>query len=86
MQNKGLIKMIVVIVVALIVLGYFGFNVKDIMSGDTVQGNLGYVWDFIKTFWNNYLAAPFIFIWDKIIVGIVWKVFTNGLDYVQSLI
>ena len=80
MKNKGLVKMIIVIVIALIVLGYFGFDVKGIMGSDKVQGNLGYVWDFIKTFWNNYLAAPVIYVWNNLIIGVVWKVFQHGLN------
>ncbi len=78
-KNKGLIKMVVVIVIALIVLGYFGFNIKDIIESDSVQTNLQYVWGFIKTFWNNYLAAPVIFMWDKFVVGVLWRLIQEGL-------
>lgn len=78
-KNKGLIKMVVVIVIALIVLGYFGFNIKDIIESNAVQTNLQYVWGFIKTFWNNYLAAPVIFMWDKFVVGVLWRLIQEGL-------
>ncbi len=78
-KNKGLIKMIIVIVIALIILGYFGFSVKDIFESNTVQTNLQYVWGFIKTFWNNYLAAPVIFVWDKFVVGVLWRLIQEGL-------
>ena len=71
--------MVVVIVIALIVLGYFGFNIKDIIESDSVQTNLQYVWGFIKTFWNNYLAAPVIFMWDKFVVGVLWRLIQEGL-------
>ena len=79
MYKKGLIKMIVVIVVALIVLGYFGFNIKDIIESGTVQTNLHYFWDFIVKVWNLYLAAPVIFIWNKFVVGVLWKFIQAGL-------
>jgi hypothetical protein len=79
-KNKGLIKMVVVIVIALIVLGYFGFNIKDIIESDSVQTNLQYVWGFVKTFWNNYLAAPVIFMWDKFVVGVLWRLIQEGLS------
>lgn len=71
--------MILVIVIGLIVLGYFGFNVKDIIESGTVQTNLHYVWDFVVKVWNLYLAAPFIFIWDKFVVGVLWKFIQAGL-------
>ncbi len=79
MYKKGLIKMIIVIVIALIVLGYFGFNVKDIIESQSVQNNLHYFWDFVVKIWNLYLAAPVIFVWDKFVVGVLWKYILLGL-------
>ena len=73
MEKKGLIKTIIVIVIALIILGYFGFNINDIISGPTVQANLHTAWDFVLMIWNNYLAASFFLIWNKFIIGILWK-------------
>lgn len=75
--------MIIVIIIALIILGYFGFDIQKIITSDTVHRNLTYVWDFVKTFWTNYLAAPVIFFWDKFVVGIVWKIFQNGLSHIN---
>ena len=82
-KNKGLIKMIVTIVIALIILGYFGFNVKDIIESNTVQTNIQYVWGFIKTFWNNYLATPIVFVWDTFVVGVLWKLIQEGLSHMN---
>jgi hypothetical protein len=73
MYKKGLIKTIILIVIALIVLGYFGFNVGDIINSPTVQSNLNTAWGFVSNIWNNYLAAPVLYVWDKFVVGILWK-------------
>lgn len=75
MYKKGLIKTIIVIVIALIVLGYFGFNVADIINGPTVQANLHAAWDFVSNIWTNYLAAPVTYI-----AGILWNLVKNGLS------
>ena len=72
-KQAGLIKMIVVIVIALIVLGALGFNIKDIINSEKVQTNLHYAWDLVKMVWNNFLAAPAIWIWDKIVIGLIWN-------------
>lgn len=69
-QSSGFIKTIVVIVIALIILGYFGYNVQDIVNSPMVQKNLNYAWDLVQHVWNNYLKIPMTFIWDKIIIGI----------------
>ena len=77
--KQGLITTIIVIVIALIILGYFGFNIKSIISGPTVQSNLNNTWDFVMKIWNNYLAGPVIYIWDKFVVGVLWKLIQAGM-------
>ncbi|MFH1454946.1 MAG: hypothetical protein ABIF22_01355 [bacterium] len=73
-SNKGLIKTIIIIVIALVILGYFGFNIKDIINSSTVQANLHTAWDFILMVWNNYLAGPVLYV-----TGILWKLIQAGL-------
>jgi hypothetical protein len=79
MYKKGLVKMIIVIVIALIILGYFGFNIKEIVESQSVQNNLHYIWDFIVKIWYLYLAAPVVFVWNKFVVGVLWKYILLGL-------
>ncbi|PIQ68157.1 MAG: hypothetical protein COV91_05525 [Candidatus Taylorbacteria bacterium CG11_big_fil_rev_8_21_14_0_20_46_11] len=64
--NRGFIKTILVIVIGLIMLGYFGYNLKDIVSSPTVHENLVYVWDLIVKLWNTFLATPILWVWDKL--------------------
>ena len=79
MYKKGLIKAIIVIIIALIVLGYFGFNIKDIVNGPTVQANLNAAWSFVLNIWNNYLAGPFNYIWNNFVVEVLWKAIQTAL-------
>lgn len=79
MYKRGLIQTIIIIVIALIILGYFGFNVADIIKGPTVQTNLTTVWNFVLKIWNNYLVGPVIYVWDKFVVGVLWKLIQAGL-------
>ncbi len=58
--------MILLIVIALIVLGFFGYNIKDILNSPTVHDNLVYVWGLVTKLWNNFLAEPIGWVWDKI--------------------
>lgn len=74
-----MIKTIIIIVIALVILGYFGFNVTDIVNTPTVQSNLHAAWDFALKIWTNYLAAPLIFFWDKFVIGILWNLIKVGL-------
>ena len=71
--NRGLIKAVFVILVALIVLGYFGYKLEDIMGKDAVKNNLQYAWDLVVTVWNKFLLKPATFVWDKIAVDLIWN-------------
>ncbi|KKW11640.1 MAG: hypothetical protein UY50_C0009G0026 [Parcubacteria group bacterium GW2011_GWA2_49_9] len=58
--------MVLLIVIALIVLGFFGYNLKDIVSSPTVHDNLVYVWDLVVKVWNTIIVEPAMWLWDKI--------------------
>lgn len=62
--NRGLIKAILLIVIGLIVLGFFGYNLRDIIASETVNDNLTYVWGLVTAFWNNFLAEPAAWLWN----------------------
>lgn len=79
MYKKGLVKTIIVVVIALIILGYFGFNIRDIINGSTVQANLHAAWDFVSMVWNNYLSAPVIYLW-----GIFLKLVQAGISTIST--
>lgn len=46
-RQAGFVKMVLVIAITLIVLGFFGYNLKDIVNSPTVKENLLYVWGIV---------------------------------------
>ncbi|MFA6458943.1 MAG: hypothetical protein WCV79_00915 [Candidatus Paceibacterota bacterium] len=72
--ERGLVKMIVLIVIALIILGYFGFNLREIVSSPTVHDNLIYFKEVVINVWNSYLKTPVMFLVDAFI-KFVWDPF-----------
>lgn len=64
-RSRGLIKAIVLIVVALVVLGFFGYNLRDIVNSPTVSENLKYAWGLAVKLWNTILARPAVWLWDN---------------------
>lgn len=64
--NRGFIKMILLIVIALIVLGFFGYNLRDIVNKPVVHDNLAYVWGIVVYLWNTFIVAPFVWLYDKL--------------------
>lgn len=70
--NKGLIKMIVVIVIALLILSYFGFNLRTLVDSPTTQENFNYAISFIVDIWNNYLKTPVMYVWNDVFIKLIW--------------
>ena len=69
-SEHGIIQIILVIVVAIIILSYLGFSLRDIMEHDTTQENFSYIGELFKRLWNNIFKAPCLFIWHNILVPI----------------
>lgn len=67
-KQKGFIKTIILIVIALIVLGYFGFSLRDIIKSPTVHDNLQYFKEIVVDVWNLYLRAPIMYLWNEVVL------------------
>ncbi len=72
-QQGGFIKIVAIIVITLIVLGFFGFNIQKIINSPTVSGNLNYAWGLTVNLWNKVIVASATWVWDKIIVPVFWN-------------
>ena len=81
--NGGLIKTIVIIIVALLILSYFGFNLRNLANSPTTQDNFSYVWNAVSGVWNNYLKAPAIYVYNIFIVYI-WDPAINNLQNMKN--
>ncbi len=79
-NSRGIIKTILIIIVALIILGYF-FNIKiqDVVNSSAVQANLSFAWGLVLTLWS-FISYPFVWIWDHFIVGFIWAAIQSGLS------
>ncbi len=65
LNRGGLLRTIVLIVALLIVLGYFGFNMRNIVASPVVHDNLIYAKELVVTGWNNYLKRPSTYLWNQ---------------------
>ncbi|MEK7574716.1 MAG: hypothetical protein AAB511_00590 [Patescibacteria group bacterium] len=79
-KTSGFIKIIILIVIVLVLLGYFGFDVKNILKSPVVIDNLNFVWDIVIDLWHKYLEAPVQFIWEKIVIELLWNNLTAILE------
>lgn len=82
-NQQGLIKMIIIIIVAVVILSLYGVDLKNIFMSEQVQRNFHYIWNFISGIWDNYLAGPFMYFWG-IWVKYIWDPFMEMLKKTQS--
>lgn len=85
-SQKGFLKIILLVVVAILILSYFGFSIKDIAESETSKSNFSYVWGFLSYVWNTFLVAPISFVWNVIVVGIFWnKLFLPTITLLETV-
>lgn len=73
--------MIVIIVIALLVLSYFGYNLRAIVNAPNTQDNFSFVGGVVVDVWNNYLKVPATFVWN-VFVNFIW---TPAIDNLKSV-
>lgn len=71
-RSEGFIKAIIIIVIALVVLGFFGYNLENIVNSPDVKGNLAYFWGLLVKLWH-LLLTPLSWVWENIVVKLVWN-------------
>ena len=79
-KNKqgGLIKMIILIIIAIAVLSYFRIDIKEFFTSPMFKTNMGYIGNFLKDLWSNYLAEPAHKLWE-VWVDHIWGPFMDML-------
>ena len=82
-RDRGLIKLLILILIALIVLGYYGISVRQAVENPTTQDNISYIWTGAVGIWNDYLKAPAEFLWN-IFVNDIWTPAINNLVNIKN--
>ena len=83
-NRGGLVRMVIVIVVILLVISYFGLNLRNLVNAPTTQDNLGYTTGLISTVWNNYLRRPATYLWNNIFINLIWEPAINNLTRMKN--
>ncbi|MEK7478084.1 MAG: hypothetical protein AAB645_01815 [Patescibacteria group bacterium] len=86
-NNRGFIKLILLIIVVILVLSYFGISLRKIVESNTSKDNFSFVWDmagkgwiWLVNVWNNYLATSARWFWNEMILKYVWSPLSSYLD------
>lgn len=62
-NQRGLIKLIIIIIIAIAVLSWYGVDIKKFFTSEQALKNFGYIWTYIKEIWSEYLEVPAQKLW-----------------------
>lgn len=82
-RQGGLIQLLIIILIALIILGYYGISVRQAVDNPTSQDNISYVSNGIVYVWDEYLQAPASYLWG-IFVNDIWNASINNLERLKN--
>ncbi|MDD5069006.1 MAG: hypothetical protein PHS53_01290 [Candidatus Pacebacteria bacterium] len=75
-NNRGFIRLIILILVVLIALSYLGFDVKKIIYSPTVTKIASLIWSLLVLIFNLLIT----------ILKTAWVTVTQGLKYTTNLV
>lgn len=82
--QQGLIQWIILIVIAVLILSYFGISLREVGEDETTQDNFSFITEWLSVIWQDYLREPAIWIWENII-SFVWNdLFLDNLGQLQD--
>ncbi|MCU0660683.1 MAG: hypothetical protein MUD00_03690 [Candidatus Pacebacteria bacterium] len=83
-QNGGFLRLILIIVIGLLILGYFNIDLQRTVESTTTQKNVSYIKNAATTIWENYLEGPVMYFWNNIFINLLWNSFTKNLENIQN--
>ena len=83
-DNRGLVQWIFIIIIAIIILSYFGFDLRSIIEADGTQNNLEYTWGGVVMVWERYLASPVLYFWQNIFLDLIWSAFVENWESLKE--
>ena len=83
-SKGGLVKLIILIVIGIIILSYFGFDLRSIIESPPSESNLGYVRGLLVSAWTNYLMQPVTYFWNNIFIDLLWRTFVSNFERLRD--
>lgn len=72
------------IVIALIILGYFGFDIRKAIEAPATQSNFNYAQTMAYKAWNGFLKKPVTYLWNDVFLDIIWRPALRNLKKVGN--
>ncbi len=63
-KNRGIVGIVVILVIALLVLSYYGISIRQTVNSPTGKDNFSYVGGGIVYVWDTYIGPPATYLWN----------------------
>ena|SRR3989344_4259102 len=81
-QKPGFIQIIIILALLVIILSLLGVSLSALFQNPILKDNFGFIGNWTAYAWNNYLSAPFWYIYE-IFVELIWK---PSLDTLRGIV
>ncbi|PIQ91364.1 MAG: hypothetical protein COV70_04090 [Parcubacteria group bacterium CG11_big_fil_rev_8_21_14_0_20_39_22] len=74
--RKGLVKTIILIVIAIFIIAYFGFDLKEFFASERFQTAFDKTKEYIVIAWDftwDITKTSSLWVWHNIIIAIIWN-------------
>lgn len=82
-REDGFIRALVIIIIAILIISYFGINLRALVTSPTTKDNFSYVATSTVSVWNNYLKVPATYVWNEVFLNLLWKPALDNLKNVK---
>lgn len=82
--QQGIVKTIILIVIALLFLSYLGFDLRRAAEDPKTRSNFSYAIGFATTTWNTYLARPASYLWNDVFIDLIWTTAIDNLENIRD--
>ena len=79
-----MIRWIILLIVVLLVLSYFGFSLRNLIDQPVTQDNFSYVTTNSVSIWDQYLKQPATYSWNNIFVDLIWDPAIHNLEQMKN--
>ncbi len=80
----SILGMLILAFILILVLSYFKISIKEVVESPDGQGNIHYMTDNTKTFWDKYLKDPTAYLWNDVFIKIFWASFIDNMERIRD--
>jgi len=85
-SEGGFIKTVVMIIITIVLLVYFEDSIRKFLESEQAKQAIGRLLGISQFIWEHYLRAPIMFVWDKVIIDILWEqIIKTAIEYLNNL-